>query len=178
MNAPTSPCEIARGAIHRQLDGEPLVPAERESLAVHLEGCAGCREARGELEQVQQALASLPELPLPSADLEAVFDRTTRRRPRFWQPGAWGLEWRLAAAAAMVALAAFVLWPQGEPRPSAAEIRQAEAEARLVFKLTFDALKRTQRVAVDEVLGGEVSPALQRVPMKLPGPPAEDGSDT
>ena len=183
MSGPNPTCVLARGAIHRTLDGDPLAPLapeEVQALATHLEECSGCRETRDELTQMRDALAALPQLPLPAADLEAVLARTTRRPRRFWQLPAGRLDWRLAAAAALVVLAAFVMWPESDPAPSQAEIRQAEAEARLVFKLTLDALKRTQRVTVDEVLGGEVSPALRRVPVKLPGaPPARGtGSDT
>jgi hypothetical protein len=49
-------CERIREAIGRWLDGEASV-AESESVRLHLESCADCREARRRLEKLHAALA-------------------------------------------------------------------------------------------------------------------------
>ena len=47
------------------------------------------------------------------------------------------------------------------------EIARAVEEARLVLGLTGSALRRAERAAVEQVLGGEVAPALQRLPIQF-----------
>ena len=54
-----------------------------------------------------------------------------------------------------------------EPGMTEAELQQAALEARLVLGLTSRALKRGD-TAVGQVLTGEVSPALKKVPIRWP----------
>ncbi len=54
-----------------------------------------------------------------------------------------------------------------------AELRRAAAESRMVLGLTARAMRRTERLAFDEVLSKDVSGALRRVPVDWP---AADGA--
>jgi hypothetical protein len=106
---------------------------------------------------------------MPAGDLEAVWSRTVdagRDRERF------RLDWRIAAAAVLILGAGLLFTWLGRrgpspTAPSEAEIARAADEARLVFALTAQAMRRTERAA-DQVLAEEVSPAVRRVPIRWP----------
>ena len=170
-------CETARELIHRVLDGGPMDAVRREELDEHLEACADCRRAREELGAVQSALRGLPVRPLPDAALREVWERTTRRSPE--QPVArsrrW-LDWRPAAAAAVLALALYAAWNAGGVReePTAEEVARAAEQTRMVLGLTARALRDAKQAAVKDVLADEVSPALRRVPIRWPGRAVEE----
>jgi len=53
-----------------------LSPAEREAVAAHLAGCAGCRTLARQLQQLDAALVEQMEVPV----LSAGFDRRLRER--------------------------------------------------------------------------------------------------
>jgi hypothetical protein len=61
--------------------------------------------------------------------------------------------------------------------PTEAELAQAAEEARMVFTLTAQALRKAERTATRDVLAGEVSGALRRVPIRWPSPetPSDGG---
>ena len=171
-------CARAGRYIHQRLDGEVLDTASNDWLAGHLEGCAECRQAEVELQQIQQALRGLDVTPFPEDALDDVWDQTTRsgnRRAR--------IDWRAIAAAAVLALAILGIWRAGdrsmpgaevavvEPGPGDEELARAAAEARFVLNLTATALRRSEQAAIGEVMGKRVSPALQKIPLLLPGHP-------
>ena len=116
------------------------------------------------MRRIQGGLRSLPELKLPDEVLEQVWARTTSaRRTRPW--------YYAAAAAAIVVTVLGGVWLQQngtDPQPTEAELRQAALEARLVLGLTSRALREGGQKAVDRVLAGEVSEALQKVPIRWP----------
>ena len=162
-------CEAARVWIHRVLDGDLMEAGHRQRLQDHIETCAACRELQAELRTIQEGLRAIPPAPLPAEVLEQVWQRTLRASGEQARPrGSW-LDWRAAAAALVLAFTlaglARLLPSTPERQPSVREV----AEARYVLALTADALRKTGRVVVDEVLADEVSPALDRVPLKLPG---------
>jgi len=158
-------CTEARAAIHRRLDGEALEAVLAAGLERHLAGCPGCRRAEAELADVQVRLRAVRLPPMPDADVRAVLARTSRA-PR----AVHAVGWRAAAVAAAVLLAVLLgSWIERTRRPDPIELARAANEARYVLALTGRALDRTERAAVGRVLAGEVSPALRRVPMKLPG---------
>lgn len=168
-NGPRTECERAREVTHRLLDGD-LLDAERLSRCEsHLRICSGCREEADELRQIQDELRAMPVSALPEEALREVLDRTVRQTAdgetaRGWFPG-----WQ-AAAAAVLALALFVVWQaggRGPVGPGPAEIARAEAETRLVLGLTAEALRRTEN-ATEGVLSHEVSPALRKIPIQWP----------
>jgi anti-sigma factor RsiW len=173
-------CTRAMGFIHERLDGDALDARDAEWLDRHLDTCAECRRALSELEQIQQALRGLDVSPFPEDALDEVWDRTTRstRRPP------WA-DWRLVAAAAALVLAVVGVWyvgfgpvPETEVAASQTtlsdeELARAEAQARYVLNLTATALRRSERVALEEVMGKTVSPALKKIPLLIPGDSGE-----
>lgn len=170
-------CARAVRYVHRCLDGDVLASDSADWLARHLEGCTDCRQAEAELRQVQQALRGLEVTPFPQDALEAVWNQTTRAGNR----RAW-TDWRAIAAAAVLALALLGIWQLtdrvmpvsqvvvAEPGPTDEELARAVAEARFVLNLTATALRRSERAAIEEVMGKRVTPALKRIPLLLPSP--------
>ena len=57
-------CAKAHKLIYPHLDGE-LGAVEQAALAVHLQGCVGCRAAEAEMRGRQQLLAGLPRFAAP-----------------------------------------------------------------------------------------------------------------
>jgi anti-sigma factor RsiW len=172
-------CEVARRSIHRRLDGESLGAGEQRELDRHLESCADCRESDEDLRAVQDGLRAIPLQTMPDEALQQVLDRTVRaeRKRRLHR---WGLDWRMAAAA-VVTVGVIGIWfafyphvPQSA-EPTEAELAQAAEDARMVFSLTARALRKAERTATREVLAGEVSGALRRVPIRWPSPEAPPG---
>jgi anti-sigma factor RsiW len=162
--APERPdCRETLEWIHAELDGD-LPDARRSALLLrHLADCAACREAEARLREIHDALAALPEVPLPAAALDAVWRRAEGRRR---------VPWRAAAAAAVLAGVVWGLWPSG---PSDAELAQAAVQVRKVFRVTSRALREAERAAFREVLAGEVSPALRSVGIQWPAERGDDG---
>jgi len=160
-------CERARERIHQVLDGDLMAAESRQRLAAHLAGCPGCRQADAELRALQQALRSIPAVPLPGAALDEVRARTTWQRAGHdrWR------DWRAAAAAVVLALAIYgsgtAVGPAVEPGPTDEEVALATEQARMVLGLTGRALRGATETALNEVLADEVSPALQRIPTRL-----------
>jgi anti-sigma factor RsiW len=160
-------CEQAMERIHQVLDGDLMEAADRRELELHIEGCAGCRQASSELHTIQRSLRSLDMTSFSDTALETVWNRTTRQRG-----GRRIHDWGGLAAAAMLAFALLGVWEVGGPReatPTQAELDAATEQARMVLGLTAKALRRTERAAVGKVLADEVSPALNSVPIQWPG---------
>jgi len=149
------------------LDGDMMEAGERQELDRHLEGCPACAEAQAELRTIQVALNELPCPEMPEDVFEEVLQRTSRRPDHTSRFRRWGLDWRAAAAAAAIAVLAWTFWPIGTQQPTDEEIERAAREARFVLGLAGNALDRTGKAA-EEVLAGEVSSALQRMPIRLP----------
>ena len=170
MNQREPDCGEFREWIHQVLDGDLMDEERRVSLDRHLAECESCRTAESELRQIQSTLRSAPSLSLPDEWLDEVFARTSRAPQESPARRGWGFDWRAAAAAAVLALALWNFWPSGQPSGyTQAELERAADEARLALKLTAQALARTERVGIEGVLGGEVSPALKRIPVRFPG---------
>lgn len=164
-------CVEAREAVHATLDAEPLDAALKQRLEAHLASCSACREFAEELRAAQRELRALPELELPQAALEEVWERTSRAG-RAGESAPWGRYLPAAAAAAAVVLFGG-LWllrpPAREPAgPTEAELRRAAIEARMVLRIASDALRKSERAAFREVLTDEVSEALRRAPIRWP----------
>jgi anti-sigma factor RsiW len=163
-------CEQAIERMHQVLDGDLMEAGKRQELADHLSSCAECRRAETELTIVQQALNEMPSADLPEGALDEIWTRTSRSR------GLLVYRWGSVAAAAVIALALLGVWQfggLGDPGPSRTELDRAAEDVRLVLGLTARALDKTERAAFGEVLAEEVSPALNSIPIKLPGSSAE-----
>jgi predicted anti-sigma-YlaC factor YlaD len=179
IEMPPPECRAARETIHRALDAASMADADRERLDAHLDRCAACRALADDLATLQAAMRGLPQPTFPADALEAVWQQTTKSgdEPALRR---WGLDWRYAAAAAvlLVSVLTFVEWPGGRTPdpvidapsvsigPSEAQLRRAAAETRLVLALTADVLNRTGRVVKRDVLEHGVSDALRRLPIR------------
>jgi hypothetical protein len=167
-------CTETREAVHAALDAELMDAGLKQRLEAHLEGCASCREFASELRVIQGGLRTLPELELPDAVLEHVWNRTIRaHRTRPWYFAA------AAAAIAVTVLGGFWLRNGTEsPELSDTQLRRAALEARLVLGITSQALPRTERAAVDDGLTGGVSQALRQMPIQWSRDGSQSGSAT
>ena len=178
-------CARARRNVHRVLDGDALRPAERGRLSAHLGGCVACREFERDVTELHAALRSLPQDSLPDASLERVWDATVRSAERRTGAVERWIDWRVLAAAAVLTLGFIGLWRSplvglGDARSTRVQVELSDteelarlgAEARLVLRMTADALRRVERAAVDDVLTDEVSPALSKAQIRWPRPSA------
>jgi len=162
------------------MDG-PVAAVRRATLDEHLARCADCREVRQGLDTVRTALRALPVIPLPPDALDEVWARTFDAGPDESRVTAWRP--RLAAIAAIAASLLLVVlavqWssqlpPQPTVRiakavePGAERIDQARQEARRVLEITAVALARSEQAAFEQVLGGEVFPAIRRIGIQWP----------
>ena len=162
-------CRDARHTVQRQLDGDLMDAVVRLALDRHLEECAACREYRRELQEVQETLRAVPALSMPDEALDEVFQQTSRAPDRLGSRlERWGLDWRAAAAALVLGVGIWGLWPAGGTGFTDEELQQAALEARLALKLTARTLNGAEATAVRAVLAGEVSPALDRLPIRFP----------
>lgn len=170
-------CSTAMECLHRVLDADLMEARERQRMEDHLAACPECAEGAAQLREMQDLLRGMAEQPMPDDAMEEVWERTVRApevrtRPR-WQ------DWRFAAAAAVVVVAAWIGFenvPDRTPGPDLAA-QQAAEDVRLVLQLTANALKKSEEVAFREVFAQEVSPALQRVGIQWPSASREPGVD-
>jgi anti-sigma factor RsiW len=177
-------CAEAREAMQEIMDG-PVPAARREMLDAHLSVCDDCREVRQGFETVRTALRALPEIPLPDDALDEVWARTVDADPDEPRVSPWrprlGVIAAVAASLLIVTLA--VKWSGRLPRQTAPvtttavklsdeEVERLRDEARQVLEIAAAALAKSERVAFDRVLGGEVSPAIQRIGIQWPEAPS------
>jgi predicted anti-sigma-YlaC factor YlaD len=167
-------CEAAREAVHVLLDGDLLEAGRRQALDEHLAGCPACREFEAESRWLQGALRSLAVPAMPDTALEQVWNATTREASpaKVIRPARGRFEWRALAAAAALAFVLYGAWDLGRVRPSTPspeEVARATEQMRMVLGVTANALHEARTVAVDEVLAGEVSPAIRKIPIRFPG---------
>jgi hypothetical protein len=169
-------CRQAREWIQDRLDAV-LDDSSARTLSEHLASCEACSAYRDEIEGVHAALESLPPMRMPDEALQEVWSRTVDAGVReipWWKVG-FGWRPALAAAAllAVVATGWFVL-DRRPPEQTDPELLQAASEARYVLEMTAAALKRSERAAVESVLAGQVSPALERIVIDWPEMPDRD----
>ena len=160
-------CDACRATIQDRIDGRLMESAELAAMERHLESCDACGRFQDDMVELHEGLAALPDLEFPDDALETVWDSTIRK-PAGRVPGHW--RWMIAAAAVLLmALAGgyFGLIDE-EPEYSSAEIARATAEARTALGLAGRALQRSQDVAMEKVLGGQVAPALEKITIGLP----------
>lgn len=178
-------CEEALDWIEPYLDGD-LPEDEAGRLRGHLAGCPTCAAELQLATRIQNELRSLPQLDCPPEVMErvrregrgVVLPFESRRRATM------GL--RLAAAAAMLALAVgggalFLQIQRPSDQPSPEQIAQATAEAKLALAYLGKATRRATVDLRDEVIAKRlVIPATRGVSRSLgeiPDLPAPDGTD-
>jgi predicted anti-sigma-YlaC factor YlaD len=161
----TSGCDAVRATLHERLDG-PVEARAALALDAHLQTCAACRELEAGLAAVRDGLRALPTHPFPDDALQEVWALTLeapRERSRY--------SWRLAAAAAVLLalilpLAAYLRSQHQAAR--LAELERADREVRTVLGIASRAVRRSEWLVRDEVLVGQVSPAVRRIPIRWP----------
>lgn len=160
-------CVEIRRTIQESMDG-PVALERQADAAAHVRSCSQCREYREGLEIVRNALAALPSIPFPEDGLERVWEKTIRAAvPRSQKRARRSLPWLAAAAAILVT----VLFLPALFRPltrsySQADLTTAERQARSALALAGDALRKSRHAAVSDVLEGEVSPAMKKIPIR------------
>jgi anti-sigma factor RsiW len=165
-------CSAAMELFHRVLDGDLMDAGQRQGMEAHLVVCSECAEKAEQLREMQDLLRGMAEQPMPDDARDEVLVRTVqapRERP------AWRrLDWRLAAAAAVVLFATWIGMSEGpfdrKPDDEALTAMQAAQDVRKVFQLTANALKRSEEAVFREVFAEKVSPALQKVGILWPQP--------
>ena len=165
-------CDRSREVLHQLLDGDLMGADLRSALHAHLAECEACRDFEADLRQIQSTLAALPAVPFSDDALAEVWSRTSRARAGSGGFSRRGFDWRVAAAAAVVTIGLVGTWWSGAPEPAGPtehELARAATEARMVFGMTADALRKTERATVEGVLADEVAPALRSVPIQWPG---------
>jgi predicted anti-sigma-YlaC factor YlaD len=162
-----SSCAEIRRTIQEAMDGP--IAAERQAAATsHLRACAECREYQEGLEIVRNALRALPSIPLPDDALDLVWERTIRNVARLPKRRSLrAIPWLAAAAAVLVTVLSLPALFRPLTRPyTPADLSQAAREARSALALAGNALRKSRHVAVTEVLAGEVSPAMRKIPIR------------
>jgi anti-sigma factor RsiW len=138
-------------ALQDALDG-CLDAGALAELEAHLSGCATCRELRKHLRQVKGALGAMPPPPPPEA-LPAALRQTLDRADRRSATVRWG-----AAAAALAAVLALLVWlfPRPGPAPSlVAQDYRALLDGRLALALETTDVARMEAFFAGQGLGFE-----------------------
>jgi hypothetical protein len=103
-------CTSIEELVVRDLDAG-LDDKERALLDAHLLDCAACRELRQEMTGLIAALkADAPEDPGEEYWRRYDLSLDAKLREKEMNRSAWGLRWKLAAAAICVVLAVFAVW--------------------------------------------------------------------
>jgi hypothetical protein len=131
-------CRSRRDDIGAYLLGS-LSDDRRAALQAHLDACPACRAELEELEGIARLLPLADpvresERPVPPAHLgDAIFERIARER-RMQRRRSRTRAGIFAAAAAVIAIGAFVLATAGDDQPTAnVEFARSESTARLVY---------------------------------------------
>ena len=180
-----SHCQEALDWIEPYLDGD-LPEDEAARLRGHLAGCPSCAAELELATRIQRELRSLPQPDCPPEVLERVYQEgrgvvvpfKARRRALIGP--------RLAAAAAVLALAVgggalFIQIQQPSDQPSPEQIAQATADAKLALAYLGRATRRASDDLREEVIAKRlVVPATRGVSRSLgeiPDVPAPAGTD-
>jgi anti-sigma factor RsiW len=191
-------CVDALERIEAYLDGE-LEATEATALEHHSNACPACAEELAWARRVRQELRALPPLECPPGVMDSVMAAAAGptatgttgaeaaksvlsfpQRPRSAQRFApWALRFAAAAAVVLAVLAGALLLRPTAPRPqyTAAELAQAEKEARLAFAYLSTIQRRAghkiqQDVLVKHVVGPPQQ-ALSRI-VELPQEATEE----
>ena len=162
-------CDQALDLLEPFLDGE-LKPAEADRFRSHLQGCHACAGELALAERVQEELRALPQPDCPPEVIERVMRSGRGQVVPF---PARPLRVRIAAAAALLALAVgggslFLHYQHPRDQPSPEQVAEATREARLALAYLGRATRKAGFDVRDEVLEKRlVIPAARSVSRSL-----------
>jgi anti-sigma factor (TIGR02949 family) len=165
-------CDGALDGIEPFLDGE-LPPEEADRLRSHLAGCRACAGELALAERIQRELRALPQPDCPPELIERVVRAGRGEVVPFPSRDRTPLRTRIAAAAAVLALAVgggslFLHYQQPRDRPSPEQVAEATREARLALAYLGRATRKAGFDVRDEVLEKRlVIPAARSVSRSL-----------
>ncbi len=173
MNRPHDalPCEEALDLLEPYLDGD-LPPHEADRVRRHLEACPACAAELALAARIQRELRALPQPDCPPEVIERV-RRAGRGEVVPFPSRDRAPRWRIAAAAALLALAAgggslFVHFQH--VRQQEEQVAEATREARLALAYFGKVTRRTGLDVRDEVLEKRlVIPVARSVSRSLGG---------
>src|SRR3954452_15425736 len=173
MNRPHDalPCEEALDLLDPYLDGD-LPPGEMDRVRRHLDGCPACAAELSLAARIQRELRALPQPECPPEVMERV-RRAGRGEVVPFPSRERAPRWRIAAAAALVALAvgrgALGVHIQ-HVRQQQEQVARATAEARLALAYFGKVTRRAGLDVRDEVLEKRlVAPVARGVSRSLEG---------
>ena len=147
------PCEEALDLLEPYLDGD-LPPGETDRVRRHLDGCPACAAERALAARIQSELRALPQPDCPPEVIERV-RRAGRGEVVPFPSAERAPRWRIAAAAALVALAvgggALGVHVQ-HVRQQQEQVAQATREARFALAYLGRATRRAGFDVRDKVL--------------------------
>ena len=155
MNRPHDalPCEEAFDLLEPYLDGD-LPPDEADRVRRHLDGCPACAGELALAARIQRELRALPQPDCPPEVIERV-RRAGRGAVVPFPSGERAPRWRIAAAAALVALAVGGGWLGvhiQQERQRQEQVAQATQEARLALAYFGKVTRKAGLDVRDEVL--------------------------
>lgn len=173
-------CEDALDFLEPYLDGD-LPPQEADRLREHLGSCAACAAELALAGRIQSELRSLPQLDCPPEVIERVVRRGRGEVVPF--PGRKEpLRWRIAAAAAVVALTlgggSLFVHLQNQRFQRERQVAQATREARFALAYLGRATHKVGLDVRDEVLQKRLviltTRSVSRSPSDLPDEPRKE----
>ncbi len=162
MSGGATSCAAVRRLIESALDG-PVDRERSDAVAAHVVGCEACRDYGDSLRDVCGAVAALETIPLPDAALKQIIENTVEARRVHTFRRTVPAVFAAAAAIALVLIAPRASWFRADTTVEADRLAVAARQTSLVLRLTGDALRRVNRLAVEQVLAERVSPAVQRL---------------
>jgi anti-sigma factor (TIGR02949 family) len=173
MNRPHDalPCEEALDLLEPYLDGD-LPPEEADRVRRHLDACAACAAELALAARIQSELRALPQPDCPPEVIERV-RRAGRGEVVPFPSRDRAPRWRIAAAAALVALAVGggSLFVHVQHVQQQEQVAQATREARLALAYFGKVTRKAGLDVRDEVLEKRlVVPVARSVSRSLEGP--------
>ena len=170
MNRPHDalPCEEALDLLEPYLDGD-LPPEETDRVRRHLDGCPACAAERALAARIQSELRALPQPDCPPEVIERV-RRAGRGEVVPFPSAERAPRWRIAAAAALVALAVGggALGVHVQHVRQQEQVAQATLEARLALAYFGKVTRKAGLDVRDEVLEKRlVAPVARSVSRSL-----------
>lgn len=166
-------CLEVQVSLNLRFDDEPGA-IKSTSLERHLAECDSCAAYEQTLIKLLSMLHRLPVTPFPADALKEVLCDTIERSPDRSRNVIGRIGMNLATAAALILLV-FGGWLIIRPMATAqayseAELDRIERDLQVVMTRLGTALSSAERVAVDDVLIRETSPAMRNAPLKMNRP--------